>query len=254
MAAGGRSDNVEQNQLFERLSLTFLSPIDFHDEYIVRKREIGKGAFGTVCKVKNRQTGKLGAMKTLTLDREKQASKNLKSEVMTLVELRSNENIVKVFDMFMGVDNQLHLVMELCDGDLADHMCSEDNHEMLSLLDIAQQVANGLDALHSHKPTIVHRDMKPPNILIKRKSVTHKLVAKIADFGISRRAEAGCVLTDNLVGTPPYTAPESFLSNDGIGLKDGKNPVSASEDIFALGLVYVYMFCYKDNYYGTYGA
>ena len=155
----------------------------------------------------------------------------LEVEVTALVELRNYENIVKVFDVFMGVDGKLHLVMELCDGDLANHMCSEDNHGPLSLFDIAQQAATGLDVLHSHSPTIIHRDIKPQNILIKRNSSTHKLLVKITDFGISRHAEADIAFTDNLFGTAVYSAPEHFASMDGVGMKDGKKCISSQYSV-----------------------
>ena len=260
MAASEHAIDQEQNRLFRRLCSTFLRPIDVNETYEIDE-EIGHGAFGAVCKVLNRHTGEVGAMKTLKLDQTTRADKNLESEVMTLVELRAYDNIVKVFDIFMGVDDQLHLVMELCDGDLAGHMSSQDNHEPLSLFNMAQQAAKGLDVLHSHSPPIIHRDIKPQNILISRDHSTNELVVKLADFGISRNVETHditastanaqpAILTDVIRGTQPYWAPEYCAALDGVGMKDGKNCFNASVDIFALGLVYAYIFCYNNNRYG----
>ena len=79
--------------------------------------------------------------------------------------------------------------MELCDMDLEGFMKEELNRALDKLFNIAQQAARGIYILHDHDPPIVHRDIKPQNILIKCDGVTSEITIKIADFGISSSAD-----------------------------------------------------------------
>ena len=125
---------------------------------------------------------------------------------------------------------------------------------------IAQQIARGISALHNNKPPIIHRDIKPENILIVTGERPEDVVVKLADFGISSIDVVKVDSTGTSFipvmqtymprGTYPYMPPECYAAMDGHGLVGEKFIFDASIDIFALGLVYVYIFCYRSNRYG----
>ena len=251
---------VDDTDLQTRLLNSMFEPEDVHLRYKILET-IGKGAFGCVHKVQILETGDLCAMKTLPFDPTK-SNRNLKREINSIAKLRNCVNFVQLLDVFKGTDNKLHLVMELCDEDLTAHMArNEICQDEVSLFNIAQQLARGVDVLHSQDPPIVHRDIKPQNILIIRADRANDVIVKLADFGISSSDidmdsanvhGRPVLLTAAPIGTLPYMPPECFAALDGKGLKDGRFCFDVSLDIFALGLVYLYIFCYNDSRYGEF--
>ena len=245
--------------LYERLVASFMSPCDVSERYDV-KEKLGEGAFGVVSKVEHLETGNLVAMKTVNLEKQGKDKENVIREISAIIKLRSNENIVRLLDIFMGKENKLHFVMELCNGDLANYMADDIQLTEHLRFNVAQQIATGISVLHNNKPPIVHRDIKPENILIVSGDRPEDIVVKLADFGISSidvvkvdDTGTSCIpvmQTKQPRGTLPYMPPECYAAMDGHGLVDGKFIFDASIDIFALGLVYVYIFCYRSNRYG----
>ena len=244
-----------------RLLNSMFEPEDISRRYKLMEA-IGKGAFGSVHKVQNLETGDLCAMKSLPFEAT-QVNKNLKREINSIAKLRNDVNFVQLLDVFKGTDNKLHMVMELCDEDLTAHMTqNEICQDEVSLFNIALQLARGVDVLHSQDPPIVHRDIKPQNILIVRSGDSaNDVIVKLADFGVSssdidmdstHAHGRPILLTAAPIGTWPYMPPECFAALDGKGLKDGRFCFDVSLDIFALGLVYLYIFCYKDSRYGEF--
>ena len=110
----------------------------------------------------------------------------------------SHQNIVSIYDV--GEDRGLYfIVMELIDGEtLRDRLKKQGKLNVEEALDIAAQICEGLSHAHAHK--IIHRDIKPQNILITRQGQI-----KVADFGIAR-AMGGISTTskDMVVGSAPY--------------------------------------------------
>ena len=262
MAGLHRQSTVfDDNDLQTRHLNSMFEPEDVHLRYKILET-IGKGAFGCVHKVQILETGDLCAMKTLPFDPTK-SNRNLKREINSIAKLRNDVNFVQLLDVFKGTDNKLHMVMELCDEDLTAHMArNEIGQEEYSLFNIAQQLARGVNVLHSQDPPIVHRDIKPQNILIVRSGDSaNDVIVKLADFGVSssdidmdstHAHGRPILLTAAPIGTWPYMPPECFAALDGKGLKDGRFCFDVSLDIFALGLVYLYIFCYKDSRYGEF--
>ena len=251
---------VDDTDLQTRLLNSMFEPEDVHLRYKILET-IGKGAFRCVHKVQILETGDLCAMKTLPFDATK-SNRNLKREINSIAKLRNDVNFVQLLDVFKGTDNKLHMVMELCDEDLTAHMTqNEICQDEVSLFNIALQLARGVDVLHSQDPPIVHRDIKPQNILIIRADRANDVIVKLADFGISSSDidmdsanvhGRPVLLTAAPIGTLPYMPPECFAALDGKGLKDGRFCFDVSLDIFALGLVYLYIFCYNDSRYGEF--
>jgi len=130
-------------------------------------------------------------------------------------------NVVTVFDV--GTDGDRHyIVMEFVDGqDLKSLIRQEGHLSVAEALDIATQIAAGVG--HAHKADVIHRDIKPQNVL-----VTHAGRAKVADFGIARAlSESGLTGPDTVWGSPIYFAPEQAA---------GDSPTPAS-DVYSIGVV-----------------
>lgn len=133
----------------------------------------------------------------------------------------SHPNVVSIYDV--GEDQGLHfIVMELVEGEtLRDKLNREGRLDPAEALDIAAQICRGL--AHAHNNQIIHRDIKPQNILLT--DLGH---AKVADFGIARAlGRASTTSTDVVVGSVSYLSPEQA--------RNGK--VSARSDLYSLGVV-----------------
>jgi serine/threonine-protein kinase len=133
----------------------------------------------------------------------------------------SHPNIVQVFDV--GEDEgRPFIVMECVEGStLADEMAQRGPLAPTEVVDLALQVCAGLE--HAHAAGLVHRDIKPQNLLLRPDGTV-----KIADFGIARAAETTRMTqAGSIVGTAAYLAPEQALGEE----------VTAAADIYSLGCV-----------------
>lgn len=127
--------------------------------------------------------------------------------------------------------NYAYFVMEyVVGGDLWEYWKSFESQgkimPIIEVLDIMKQIAMGLDVLHNNKPKIIHRDIKPQNLLIKMED--GKPLIKITDFGLANAKDSDKSF-DNLsvAGTPLYMAPECFKKN-----------FSPMSDVYAIGVIF----------------
>ncbi len=190
--------------------------------------ELGRGGMGVVYQVRHRELGAVFALKTLraTLTEETEAVGRFYHEAWIIAQLR-HPNIVKVFDV--GQDGDRHyFVMEYVQGrSLREILDREGPLPLSRVLAISQQVGQALAYAHACQPCIVHRDIKPQNILIE--DDTGRVV--VMDFGIAKLLGTQQVqYTANgvFIGTLTYGAPEQIRSDLTV---DGR------ADIFSLGLV-----------------
>ena len=246
-------------------------------KYYKPLNKLGGGTYGDVWMVRHRSTGACFAAKLMKRERWTYIG-SAERELTVLYDVNRHDNVVPWYEMLLtgdifdrGIGHELQaLIMELCDMDLTKYLEERQNRGLDSSFDIAQQVMEGMVFLHEHKPKIIHRDIKPGNILVKQNPHTKKHILKLADFGLSNAVEFGDVM-ENLIskdfvktmksmkttvggrGTFPFMAPEFFASKEGRGLTDGKFRIDASVDVFALGLVFAYVFGYNSgDFYGTY--
>jgi len=134
-------------------------------------------------------------------------------------------NIGVIHGLEESEDRQLFIDMAYYDGETLAQKLARSALSVVESLDLAIQVARGLSAAHARN--IVHRDVKPSNIII-----THDGVAKIVDFGLARAvASASSTQTTSATGTLPYMAPEQILGES----------VGCSCDVWALGVIMVQM-------------
>ena len=227
---------------------------------------IGSGGFGNVLKARHLSTNTLVALKLLRYDPTK-AEDDAAKESWNIHNAGSHPNIAGCYDSFRFSSTHHALAMELFDMDLGAFFRLKDNRVIRLMVDISLQSVTGLAYLHTRRPPLIHRDIKPQNILIKTDPRTNKVVAKLSDLGISNILESGGIFENqtmqeledainNMIttvggrGTKAFLAPEFFAAKDGRGLVNGKFRVDPSVDIFALGLVYLYIFCHNYSDYG----
>ena len=142
-------------------------------------------------------------------------------EVKSVASL-DHPNIVRVFDSGEGEDGSPYMAMELVDGGtLKDRIRHAGPLPPREAARVALQVADALGAAHS--AGIVHRDVKPENVLL-----TEDGEVKVADFGIARATEATAMThTSMILGTAPYLSPEQARGE----------PVGPASDLYSLGVV-----------------
>jgi len=187
------------------------------------ERALGSGGFAVVYLVRDLNLKRRLAVKVLSPDliTSRTVLERFRREAETVAQL-SHPHIVPLH--FIGQkDDLLYLVMECIDGgSLADRIEKEGR---LPPADVSRILREGASALeHAHKRGVIHRDIKPHNLLIEAE--THRTL--VTDFGIARTAEGGSLTaTGMLVGTPAYLSPEQVAGEGG----------DHRADIYALGVV-----------------
>ncbi|MGV9562605.1 protein kinase domain-containing protein [Streptomyces sp. NPDC003480] len=184
---------------------------------------IGRGAMGEVWRAYDRMLGRPVAVKVLlTQNADPTADSRFRLEAQTAGRLH-HPHVVGVLD-FGEHEGRLFLVMELVDGDSLARVLADDGPLPAErVAHIAAQAAAGLAVAHGQG--IVHRDIKPGNLLLDADGTV-----KIGDFGIARFMDdpsAALTATGQIVGTSLYIAPERAL---------GK-PAGAPSDVYSLGCV-----------------
>lgn len=208
---------------------------------------LGKGAFGIVYSGQERNSGKRVTVKCVIYKEKGQLNETLvnmgKTEQAIFNKLKGHPNVVQLLDHVD--DGKKHwLVMEFCElGDLPEYMKAH-TIDISGKLKIMLDTSKAVAYMHSFQPAIVHRDIKPTNIMIVKNNNQH--VAKITDFGVGKLYEENpAVFRETMTtftGTAAFLAPE-FWSTD----KD-KIQYRAGVDTFALGLVFHLILDFDNNH------
>lgn len=184
--------------------------------------KIGGGGMSIVYKAKCRVLNRFVAIKILRdeLTTDHEFVEKFKQESLSAASL-THPNIVNIYDT--GIEGDIYyIVMEYVKGEnLKKYINNKGKLTEQETIRIARQVAEGLK--HAHTNNIVHRDIKPHNILI-----TEDGIAKVTDFGIARAATSSTINnTSNVIGSVHYFSPEQARG----GYVDDKS------DIYSLGIV-----------------
>jgi len=222
--------------------------------------ELGRGAMGVVYKARDPQIDRLVAVKTVSLwgenpEEEKEFRLRFMNEAQAAGRLH-HAGIVSIFDVGpndVGPNDagatepgggsasasleslEPYIVLEYVAGESLNRILArEKKFPLARALQIAEEIAEALD--YAHAQGVIHRDIKPGNIL-----VTEDGHPKIADFGIAKMNLAHFTLPGRVLGTPAYMAPEQ-LSGEG---------VDARSDLFSLGVILYAMVTGTSPFHGN---
>ncbi|XP_066467725.1 serine/threonine-protein kinase 36 isoform X2 [Tiliqua scincoides] len=161
---------------------------------------IGEGSFGRVYKGRRKYNAQVVALKFIPkVGRSQKELKNLQREIEIMRGLH-HPNIVQMLDSF-ETDKEVVVVTDYAEGELFQILEDDGNLPEEQVQDIASQLISALYYLHSHR--ILHRDMKPQNILLGKGGVI-----KLCDFGFARAMSIHTMVLTSIKGTPLYMSPE----------------------------------------------
>lgn len=188
---------------------------------------IGEGTYGVVYKARVRSTGEILALKRIRLEQEEEGVPSTAIREISLLKELRHENIVKLVDV-VHLEKKLYLVFEYLDLDLKKHMDASPHisNDRMVIKGYVYQMCAGIAFCHSHR--VLHRDLKPQNLLIDTE--TNSL--KLADFGLARAFAIPLRAYTHEVVTLWYRAPEILL-----GAKQYSTPV----DVWSIGCIFAEM-------------
>jgi serine/threonine protein kinase len=192
-----------------------------------RTEKLGEGTYGVVYKGRDRNTGDVVAIKKIRIssrDDDEGIPQTALREIGLLRAL-THPNIVKLLDV-EAEDSKLNLVFEFCEKDLKKYMDSHHGKfDSATVKRLMKQMLEGVTTCH--KQGLIHRDLKPQNILVDRNGTM-----KICDFGLARAFSVPISTMTHEVVTLWYRAPEILLA----GSKH--NRYSVEVDIWSLGAIF----------------
>jgi len=225
-------------------ALTDLSALELHTGSIIAGRyeileELGRGGMGQVFRVRDRELSEEVALKTLR--RRPEMTEEAKSRFMREIKLSrriTHPNVVRVYDFGVWRET-LFLTMEYIPGKTLSQWVKEGAHGRANLrqkVEILRGVAAGLT--EAHKMGVIHRDLKPQNVIL-----TPAGIPKVLDFGIAYAdvEESGDLTQEgHFVGSPKYVSPEQIQ-----GL-----PLDPRSDVYSLGLLAYFLLTGQDAFSG----
>ncbi|XP_028666119.1 serine/threonine-protein kinase 36 isoform X1 [Erpetoichthys calabaricus] len=180
---------------------------------------IGEGSFGRVYKGRKKYSGQVVALKFIPkVGRSEKDLLSLKREIEIMRGLK-HPNIVLLLDSF-ETEREVVVVTEYAEGELFQILEDDGRLPESQVCQIACQLVSALYYLHSHR--ILHRDMKPQNILLGKSGVV-----KLCDFGFARAMSVSTLVLTSIKGTPLYMSPELVE----------EKPYDHTADLWSLGCI-----------------
>ncbi|CAK9877920.1 unnamed protein product [Sphagnum jensenii] len=189
--------------------------------------KIGEGTYGVVYRARDRVTNETVALKKIRLEQEDEGVPSTAIREISLLKEMQHSNIVRLQDVVHS-ERRLYLVFEYLDLDLKKHMdtCPDLAKDPRLIKTYLYQILRGVAYCHSHR--VLHRDLKPQNLLIDRR--TNAL--KLADFGLARAFGIPVRTFTHEVVTLWYRAPEILL---------GSRHYSTPVDVWSVGCIFAEM-------------
>lgn len=190
-----------------------------------KMEKIGEGTYGVVYKAKDRVTGEIIALKKIRLEAEDEGIPSTAIREISLLKELQHPNIVRLYDV-VHTERKLTLVFEFLDQDLKKYLDVCDSGLGLPIMkSFLFQLLTGVAFCHHHR--VLHRDLKPPNLLINREGQL-----KLADFGLARAFGIPVRSYTHEVVTLWYRAPDVLL---------GSRKYSTPVDIWSVGCIFAEM-------------
>ncbi|KAI9366792.1 kinase-like domain-containing protein [Zopfochytrium polystomum] len=218
MMADGQDGKPEQNMI---------------NELYEKIEKIGEGTYGVVYKARNKTNGTVVALKKIRLETEDEGVPSTAIREISLLKELRHPNIVKLHDI-VHQNAKIYLVFEFLDLDLKKYM---DTIQALSpslIKSYMRQLVDGIRFCHSHR--ILHRDLKPQNLLIDQLGTL-----KLADFGLARAFGIPLRTYTHEVVTLWYRSPEILL---------GSKHYSTAVDMWSIGCIFAEMVLKKPLFPG----
>eukprot|EP00270_Netrium_digitus_P013156 TRINITY_DN4347_c0_g1_i4.p1 TRINITY_DN4347_c0_g1~~TRINITY_DN4347_c0_g1_i4.p1 ORF type:complete len:315 (-),score=86.68 TRINITY_DN4347_c0_g1_i4:201-1145(-) len=196
-------------------------------EQYEKVEKIGEGTYGVVYRARDKLTNETIALKKIRLEAEDEGVPSTAIREIALLKEMQHENIVRLQDV-VHCDKRLYLVFEYLDLDLKKHLdnCPQIAQDRRLVKSYLYQILRGISYCHSHR--VLHRDLKPQNLLIDRR--TNSL--KLADFGLARAFGIPVRTFTHEVVTLWYRAPEILL---------GSAQYSTPVDVWSVGCIFAEM-------------
>ncbi|EKX40679.1 hypothetical protein GUITHDRAFT_58349, partial [Guillardia theta CCMP2712] len=192
---------------------------------------VGEGSFGKVFQGRRKFSSQVVALKYIPKHGKSEKDlRNLRQEIEIQRKL-DHPNIIVLLDAF-ETHNEFCLVTELAQGELFEILEADGSLPEIEVQNVAKQMIRALHYLHSNK--IIHRDMKPQNILI---GPDRQL--KLCDFGFARAMTQQTLTLTSVKGTPLYMAPELVQ----------EQPYNHTVDLWSLGVILYELFRGEPPFY-----
>ncbi|XP_054721003.1 LOW QUALITY PROTEIN: cyclin-dependent kinase 1-like [Uloborus diversus] len=196
-------------------------------EDYIKVEKIGEGTYGVVYKGKHKKTGRIVALKKIRIENEDEGVPSTAIREISMLKELVHPNIVGLLDVLMQ-ENRLYLVFEFLSMDLKKYLDSIPNGQFMDKALVKSYMYQLLDGiLFCHRRRILHRDLKPQNLLIDEKGTI-----KMADFGLARAFGIPVRVYTHEVVTLWYRAPEILL---------GSERYSTPVDIWSIGAFFAEM-------------
>lgn len=187
----------------------------------VLEKELGRGGMGVVYLARDSQLDRPVALKFLgnLVDSSEEFRQRFVREARTAAKI-THPNIIAIYDISASV-GKAYIAMEYVDGpSLHKYLSGKGGLKPREMVNVMVQACSALAAIH--EAGIVHRDIKPDNMLIAKGGLI-----KLTDFGLAKADDSRMTRTGVVMGTPSYMAPEQVLGKD----------ADARSDIYSMGLV-----------------
>ena len=193
----------------------------FGDRYQILEK-VGEGGMGRVYKALDLELDRPVALKTIRAEKgnSREALERFKQELI-LARKITHKNVIRIYDLGES-DGMKFFTMELVEGEnLREVLDERKKIPVKECLSLMTQILSGLGEAHSQG--VVHRDLKPQNIMVDRQGVV-----RIMDFGIARTADSVTMTgTGEMMGTPDYISPEQVKGDT----------ADAKSDLYACGVI-----------------